>query len=142
MYAFQSAGFNFKFKFRINTSGLACRQLNDAINDLMNREKIEVSDGVVYLTPSGELYYDNVVMTAVEWETVNYITSVFDKMTEAEMLFICITDMFVYDVLKSRGVKGLVTDRDKIQSSVARLSPEYSEENFDAALKFIRKIKE
>lgn len=142
MYVFQMAGFKFSFRYRINASGLACKQLNECLDSLVNDDKVKVIDGVVKLTKSGEFYYDNVVLTASEWDKVNMIKSVLDTMNERELFFICITDMTVYDVLKTYGVDGLIKQREKIQSMISVLSKEYTDENFDTALKFIRIIKE
>lgn len=142
MYAFQMAGFDFNFKYKLNASGLVCRQLNDILCGVVNDDKVVINDGIIQLTKSGMFYYNNIALTAKEWDKVNYIKSVFDIMSESELFFICITDMLVYDVLKVYGVDGLIQQKDKIINTVSSLSSEYTDENFDTALKFIKDVKE
>lgn len=142
MYVFQLAGFDFKFKYRLTTSGMTCKQLNNYLSEVVNLDKVEISNGVVTLTTLGRLYYDNVVLTASEWDKINYIKSVLDALNEEELLFVCITHIIVYDVLRDYGVDGLISQKEKIQQSLSVLSSEYSDDNFNTALKFIRKVKE
>ena len=142
MYIFQVAGFNYKLKYKINTNGLSCRQLNEMLSSVVNSDKVITSDGVVRLTPLGRLYYNNVVLTYSEWEKVDHIKSVLDNMSEKELYFLCLVDMLVYDTLNQYGVDGLIKQKNRIQSTLASLCSEYSEDNFNAALKFIKEIKD
>ena len=141
MYMYQLAGFNYKLKYKINVSGLTCRQLNELLNSVVNSDKIEVNNGVVHLTSLGKLYYNNIALTYAEWEKIENIKSVLDNMSEKELYFICLVDMLVYDTLNQYGVDGLITQKARIKGTLASLCSEYSDENFDTALKFIKEIK-
>lgn len=141
MYISQLAGLSFNFKYRVNASGLSCRPLNDYIGNVVNNDYIKVDNGVIKVTKLGRYYYNSIILTADEWDIVNDIKNTLDTMDEKELFFICIVDIVVYDVLKKFGVDGLITQKSKIVSAISSLSQEYTDENFDAALKFIRKIK-
>lgn len=141
MYIFQLAGFNYRLKYKINVNGLSCRQLNEMLNSVVNSDKVETSEGVVRLTPLGLLYYNNIALTYAEWETIEHIKLILDNMTEKELYFICLVDMLVYDTLSQYGVDGLISQKSRIHNTLASLCSEYSDENFDSALKFIKEIK-
>lgn len=141
MYVFQMAGFNYNFRYRLNATGLVSKQLNEVLCGVVNADKVIVEDGVIKLTKSGLFYYNNVVLTLSEWDKIIYIKSVLDSLSEQELYLICIVDMIVFDVLKTYGVDGLITQKNRIKTTISALSTEYSEENFNAALKFIRKVK-
>lgn len=142
MYVFQMSGFKFNFKYKLNASGLSCRQLNDMLGEIVNENKVVVENGIIKLTNSGIFYYNNVILTANEWGRIDYIKSVLNVMSEKDLFFICITDMLVYDVLETYGVDGLIKQKERIKRSISALSSEYTDENFDTALKFIRTLKE
>lgn len=141
MYIFQIAGFDFNLRYRLSATGLVSKQLNEVLCGVVNDDKVTVKDGVIKLTKTGFLYYDNVALTMSEWDKVIYIKHVLDALNEQELFLVCIVDMMVFDVLKTYGVEGLVSQKDRIKNTISALSPEYSEENFDTALKFVRKVK-
>lgn len=141
MYVYQLAGLDFKFKYRIDASGLICKPLNDYLGAVVNSDKVIVNDGIISLTSEGRFYHDNIMLTASEWDKVNYIRNVLDSMNEQELYFVCIVDMFVYDVLAKFGVDGLISQKNKIKKSISALSKAYTDDNFDSALKFIRIVK-
>ena len=65
-----------------------------------------------------------------------------DSLSDAELYLIVITDLLISDVRSKLGVNGLITQKEQIKSSVASLCKDYSEENFDDALKLLRLIRD
>jgi hypothetical protein len=142
IYLLKLSKLNFNFKFKLNASGLVCRGLDEFIGDLINQDKIKfVDDSKIELTDLGYLYYDNTVLTLDDWDLLNHIKSLLDTFTEDELFFICVTDMIVYDILGKYGGEGLLKQKDNIIASISSLSNDYTDENFDAALKIIRQIR-
>lgn len=142
LYAFQKAGLDLKYRYRVQARGISCRDINTALNTLVAHNKIECSDGWLSLTPEGYLYYDNVLLTAKEWDSVNSIKALLDSLSEEELFFVCVTDIVVYDMLKRSGADGLKSGRSTIERAVQNLSSEYSSENFNTALGLMRQIGE
>ena len=68
MYVYQLAGLDFKFKYRIDASGLICKPLNDYLGAVVNSDKVIVNDGIISLTSEGRFYHDNIMLTASEWD--------------------------------------------------------------------------
>lgn len=141
VYMYQVAGLDFKFRYKINTSGLTCRGVDNLLSQVINENKVSVTDGKIILTSRGRLYYYNIPLTADEWELINYIKATLDTLTEEDLFAVCITDMIVYDTLAKYGVAGLVGQEDKIKTSIKALSPKFDDDDFDTALKFIRKVR-
>ena len=82
-------------------------------------------------------------MTAEEWDFIEDIKSVLDKLSEKELQALCITDMIVYDTLHRYGVDGLVKQEDTIKSSIRTIcGSNFKDDDFDASLKFLRKVRE
>lgn len=142
MYMYQIAGLNFSFRYKLNAFGLTSKSLDAYLNEVISYNKVESCNGVVSLTSEGELYYNNILLTAEEWDKLDFIKNVLDRMTEQELFLICITDMMVYETLESYGVDALIRKKNEIKHTIASLCKEYTDDNFDAALKFIRAIKE
>lgn len=141
MYIFQMSGFKLGFKYRINASGVSCRQINSLVNEAVNKGLIEVRSGVVYLTDLGYSSYYSTPFTLEEWDKIDYIKSVLSRLSESELAFICLTDMLVYGVLNKNGYTGLIEKELEIKNTLSSLSSEYSLENFNAAIKFISGVK-
>lgn len=142
MYMYQLAGLDYQFRYQIASSGIKARSINSFLNAVINEDKLEVIDGIVRLTTLGELYYTSVPLTYAEWEKINDIKSCLDSLSDEELYFVVLTDIVVSDTLKTYGVEGLMSQRTRITTTLSNLSREYSDENFDSALKIIRKVKE
>lgn len=142
LYAFQKAGLDLKYRYRVQVRGISCRDITTALNTLIAHNKIECSEGMLRVTPEGYLYYDNVLLTAEEWDKVNSVKALLDNLSEEELFFVCVTDIVVFDMLKRSGAEGLKTGRSTIERAVQNLSSEYSSENFNAALGIMRRIEE
>lgn len=142
MYAFQKAGLELKYRYRVQANGITCRDIASALNNLVTQNKIVCEDGVLTLTSDGYLYYDNIVMTATEWDVVTGVRKLLDSLSVDELFFVCVTDIVVYDMLKRSGVDGLKSGRSTIERAVQNLCREYSAENFNTALGIMRQIGE
>lgn len=142
MYAFQKAGLDLRYRYRVQARGLFCKDISTALNTLVAHNKIECVDGTLTLTSEGYLYYDNVMLTVKEWDNVNSIKALLDSLSEEELFFVCVTDIVVYDMLKRSGADGLKNGRSTIERAVQNLSSEYSDENFNTALGLMRQIEE
>lgn len=142
VYIYQIAGLDYKFRYKINTAGLSCRGLDNLLSHVINENKVKVESGRISLTSRGSFYLYSVPMTAKEWEFIDFIKTTLDNLTEADLQAICITDLIVYDTLAKYGVKGLVNQENKIKSSIKALcSNDFDDEDFNAALEFLRKVR-
>lgn len=142
LYAFQKAGLKLRYRYRVQTNGITCRDIVHALNTIIAHHQVECVDGVLRLTSEGYLYYDNVLMTLTEWDKVWGVKHILDSLSEEELFFVCVTDIVVHDMLQRSGVDGLVKGRSTIEQMLQTLSGEFTTDNFDAALKLLREIKE
>ena len=142
MYAFQKAGLSLKYRYRVQANGLMCRAVAAELNKLVMQNKIACEDGVLCLTDEGYLYYDNVVMTAREWDIVDGVIGVLSSLSVDELFFVCLTDIMLCDMLKRSGVDGLLHGRETIERTLQTLCKEYSADNFNTALSLMRQIGE
>lgn len=142
LYALQKFGLNLRYRYRVQASGIACRDIATALNTMIAHNKIACEDGELSLTSEGYLYYDNIVLTLAEWEKLWSVKCLLDSLSEEELFFVCVTDIIVNDMLKRSGVDGLREGRSTIECMIKNLSCEYSEDNFNTALKVMREIKE
>lgn len=141
IYMYQIAGLNFSYKYKINPCGLICKPLNSYLDSVVNIDEISIDNGVIRLTDIGRQHLDDTVLTDEELSKLVYMRSVLDQMTEQELHLICIVDIVVYDVLRNYGVDGLLSQEGRIKSTISSICKEYTDENFNFALKFIRSIK-
>lgn len=142
LYVLQKAGLDINFRYRVKANGIACRDVATALNTLIAHNKVKCEDGCLIPTAEGYLYYDNVLLTLQEWEQVWGIMRLLDSLSEDELFFVCVTDIVVNDMLKRSGVEGLSKSRSTIESMIGTLSGEYSADNFNTALKFMREVRE
>lgn len=142
MYAFQQFGLDLRYRYRVKSSGIACRDIATALNTMIAHNKVVCRGGELTLTSEGYLYYDNIVLTLSEWDKLFAVKHLLDSLSEEELFFVCVTDIVVNDMLKRSGVDGLRSGRATIEGIIKNLSLEYSEDNFNTALKVMREIKE
>lgn len=140
IYALQKAGLSLRYRFRVQSRGLTCRAISSDLNEMITHGKIVCDNGWLELTSEGYLYYDNVILTAAEWDKVGSIKTLLDSLSVDELFFVCVTDIVVYDMLERSGVDGLINGRSTIEMAIQNLSPEYSSDNFNTALAVMRQI--
>lgn len=142
MYAYQKAGLNLKYRYRVQVHGISCSDITAVLNSLITQNKLVCEKGQLILTDEGYRDYDNVSLTLKEWELINGIKSLFDKFSREELFFICVSDIVVNDMLRRSGVDGLRSGRATVESAIRNLTTEFSEENFDTALSIMRQLSE
>lgn len=143
VYIYQIAGLNYKFRYKIDASGLSCNGINNLLSQVINDGNVTLKNGIIKLTHRGSSILFNTPMTAEEWDFIEDIKSVLDKLSEKELQALCITDMIVYDTLHRYGVDGLVKQEDTIKSSIRTIcGSNFKDDDFDASLKFLRKVRE
>ena len=76
-----------------------------------------------------------------ELTTVDTIKSILDKLSDDELYLVCVVNIIMEDLIKSKGVDALVSSRDFIEQSVENLCSEYSKENFNLAISLLSKLK-
>lgn len=140
-YLYQLLGFNFDLRYKLTASGIECREVNDFLDLAISMNMVEIRDGVVYSTSSGSDYYSAIGLFADEWEKVDNLRSLILGLTADEVYFIVLTDIVISDVVRKQGVEALVQNRSNIVRSLSALSTEYSDDNFNSAIKVIRYIK-
>lgn len=140
-YLYELAGFNFNLRYKLTAQGVECREVNEFLDLALSMNMVEVRDGVAYNTESGEDYYTEVVLFADKWEKIDSIRDLIIHLTSDEVYFIVLTDMVISDVKRKQGVDALLYSRCNIVRTLSSLSTEYSDENFESAIKIIRYIK-
>lgn len=142
VYIYQVAGLNYKFRYKIDASGLSCSGINNLLSQVINDGNVTLNNGIISLTSRGSSILFNTPMTAEEWDFIEDIKSTLDKLSEKELQALCITDMIVYDTLQRYGVDGLIKQENRIKSSIRAIcSNDFKDEDFDASLKFLRKVR-
>lgn len=140
-YLYQILGFNYNLRYKLTASGLDCREVNDYIDLLLSMDMISIDSGVVRITEHGKNYYESVPLFVSEWNRVDTIKSILERLSVEEIHFIVLTDILISDVRNKGGVEALVKEKDSIKKSLASLSSEYSEDNFNTSVNIIRFIK-
>ena len=141
MYLFQSAGYDFNFRYNLSATGLKSKGLSNYIDLLVNEGKIETKRGTINPTSTGLELLDSFVLSLDEVEFHDYILDVMKDVSFDDLYFIVVTDMVISETKKQKGVEGLISDRAVIEETVSHLSGVYSKENFDAAVKFLNIIR-
>lgn len=143
VYIYQIAGLNYKFRYKIDASGLSCNGINNLLSQVINDGNVTLKNGLIKLTARGSSILFNTPMTAKEWDFIEDIKSALDELSEKDLHALCITDMIVYDTLNRYGVDGLIKQESTIKSSIRTIcGNDFKDEDFDAALKFLRKVRE
>ena len=113
------------------------RSLGYAISD----DYIKLKYGVLSLTDQGRDVYESFVLTLEEWERVSRIKTIFDSLSDDELLFICLTCQLVDEVREKQGVAGLISERSRIENTLMGLTSSYTKENFNSALNLIADLR-
>lgn len=143
IYIYQIAGLDYKFRYKIDASGLSCVGINNLLSQTISSGYIQLHQGVATLTAKGDAYLYNIPMTAKEWDFIEFIKTILDALTEDELKTLCITDMIVFDTLDKYGVDGLIRQESRIKASIRALcGGALSDEDFNASLKILRKVRE
>lgn len=138
MYLFQIAGVDYNLKYKVSTNGLKSKGVDEFIDYMLVQGVVNIHDGVLTVTNEGNRYIDRILFTAEEWDTMEYIQSLLKSLSDEELYFICLVDVIMFDAYNSCDVEQLIQDKDKIKRTIALLSDEYSDDNFDCALKVLR----
>lgn len=143
VYIYQIAGLDYKFRYKIDASGLSCNGINNLLSQVINDGNVSLKNGIIKLTSRGSSILFNTPMTAKEWDFIEDIKSALDEFSEEDLKALCITDMIVYDTLNRYGVDGLIKQESIIKSSIRTIcGNNFTDADFDAALKFLRKVRE
>ena len=141
MYLFQLAGYDFNFKFKIQSSGLRSSFLNNYLDTLDNEGYIVIDDSCIKLTQYGKSTLDDFILSLDELERFEKILNTLNNFDKDELYFLVIVDMVISEVRKKSGVEGLASEKNRITSLVKSLTKDYTDEDFDASIKFLRMIK-
>lgn len=142
IYIYQLAGFSINFKFKLPFCNLESFDLGRVVAEQTSMGYLkETSDGF-NLTVLGEELLNGFAGSIAEFEYCNKISSICSSLDNDALSFVCLVDYIITEVKEKFGVSGLIEQRDKITSTLKRLSAKYTDANFDEALSIIRNIKE
>ena len=140
-YMFQKLGFVLDYPFRINVSGVRSKSFARYLEDKVSTGLVVQKNGTIVLTRDSSLILENFILSYNELSTVDRIKKTLDGLSDEELYLVCIVDIIIEDVIKTKGVDALVTSRNFIETSVKNLCSEYTEENFNLAVALIRRLK-
>lgn len=141
IYLYKIAGLDINVKFKLPYKGIESQELSDIITNVISKGYLEEKDSDLCLTNLGYTILESFVGSLSELEYIESIQDLCSKLTYEELNFICITDFIIQEVLTKYGVDGLITQEERIKSTLKLLSPEYSEENFNIALGIANKLR-
>lgn len=142
MYMWQLANTDYEFSYKISTD-FSSKTLKAYMVDLIDEGYLQATDGkTLVITGKGEDRLSQFLITEAEWLSLSSIFSIFEGLSEGEMLLVCLTNMFVFDTLKLNGAEGLRTQENRIKNTLKTLCEDYSEENFNAAIRIGRMVRE
>ena len=130
------------FHYKLATGGMLSRDLDKCLDGLVLSEHVSIKNDKLCLTNLGELYSSNLYLTCEEEDFLDDMLDILDRLTIAELRFVCCVDMVVNEVKNKCTASEFAKSRGKITNYLMALSAEYSAENFNSALKIIRMLKE
>lgn len=139
-YVMQRAGLDTGYAFKLTVRGISCKPLDSKLNDCISNGMIEKAGGLYKCTNAGNLYYDNVMVTALEDSILDYAKSKLDELTDSELDFLCAVDRVILDILCQGGSQALIDKREKIVTILQSYSSEYTVDNFNTAIRFFKEI--
>ena len=140
-YILQKIGFSLDYSFRINVSGVRSKSFSRYLEDKMSTGLIAQDNGVISISNDSSDMLDNFVLSFDELSIVDNVNSILSMLSDSELYFVCVVDMIMNDVVKTKGLDALVTSRDFIESSVESLCSDYSKDNFNLAVSLLRRLK-
>ena len=141
MYLFQSAGYNYNFRYKLESDGIRSRGLNGYIDELLEQGYITDGNGILKASKDAIDEVSNYIMSYQDIELHNTILSYIEDLTLTELHFLVVTDMTITEITKTYGIEGLVKKKDEIIRIISSLSKEFSEENLNGAMKIIKVLK-
>lgn len=141
MYIYQMAGFEMGYSFRITSSGLKSRDCEGYLNEAMANGILSTSKKKLRLNLDSDSALMQYPLDFNEIELLEYIDSTINNLEYDDLLFLCITDIVMQDMISKVSYEGLADKRDEVEGILASLSTAFSKENFNNALSVISKIK-
>ena len=122
MYIYQLAGLSLNFKYKIPYKGISSQDLNKFITETITKGYLkEVNDGLE-LTSLGLSTLESFAGTIEEFEFIDYIQDLCNKLSYDELNFLCITDFVISEVKEKYGVNGLISQENRIRITLKNLS--------------------
>lgn len=142
IYILQNMNVDFKFSYKLGSTGLVSDSLDGYTDELFSKDMVVLKGRKLYPTKRGYEFLDSIILTMYESDGLDWVFSILDDLSDSELYFICLTDIVVMDVLSSGGYKGLISQESNIKDILSTLSSEYTDDNFNAALKLMRNVRE
>lgn len=140
-YLMQKIGFNLDYTFRLNVSGVRSKSFSRYLEEQVSTGLILQTNGFICASKDSLYTLENFVLFYNEIEVVDRIKTIISNLSDDELHLICVVDMILEDLVKTKGVNSLVTEREFIESSVENLCSAYSKENFNLAISLLRTLK-
>lgn len=142
MYFYQYIGMEFSYKYIVTPTGIKCKALDVVLNECIKAELIEIKNNMIHLTDRGIEEYSTYGLSEYDYQRLLKLNDILSEFSSEELSFICITCIFLEDMLAKYGVTALMERKDVITRSLSGISNLYSEENFQTACRVINKIKD
>lgn len=141
MYVFQKVGFKLDYSFRINVSGVRSKNFSRYLEEQVSTGLLTQKKGIINLTSESTALLEMSILSYDEILSSNKIIEVLSSLSDDELHLVCVVDMIIKDVIKTKGVGALVDSRDFIEKSVSNLCSAYTKENFNLAVALMQKLK-
>lgn len=142
MYILQLAGFELNYKYKITGNGLCSREVESYFNDLAGQGILDSDEhGNIILNVSLDDEYAKLPLTFDSVKLIEEVINFLDGLEYEDLLFLCLTDLTVSDMLQKCTPEEFLARRATVESILKSLSPAFSTENFDVALKVRREIR-
>ena len=126
MYVFQKVGFKLDYSFRINVSGVRSKNFSRYLEEQVSTGLLTQKKGIINLTSESVGLLERSILSYDEIVSSDKVIEVLSSLSDDELHLVCVVDMIIEDVIKTKGVGALVDSRDFIEKSVSNLCSEYT----------------
>lgn len=140
-YIYQRLGFSLDYPFRINISGVRSKSFARYLEEQVSTGFVVQNNGYIELTTDSYATLEDFVLTFEELTSAVKIKDTLDSLTDEELYLVCIVDIIIEDVIKTKGIDSLASSRSFIEKSVSSLCSEYTQENFNLSVALLRRLK-
>lgn len=140
-YILQKIGLCLDYHFRINVSGVRSKSFSRFLEEQVATGVALQNNGFISLSKDSSYLLENFVLSFDDLSKLDKVQDILSKLSDDELHLVCVVDMIIEDMIKTKGVNGLVTERKFIESSIENLCSAYSQENFNSAISLLRNLK-
>lgn len=140
MYLLQKIGFNLDYTYSITTRGIQSKNFSRYLEKQVSTGLLQQTRGTIIPSQQGVSYLERCIVSYDEYICPRLLVSMLDKLSDEELYLVCVTDIILQDIIKSRGIDALLKEREFIETSISNLCSAYSKDNFNMTISLLSKI--